>query len=265
MPASLTFPPGAPSFRSGLNPREVGWRIRPPEGDRSAAANIAWGVDDVDPGGTAIGALQFNLSSVSTAEFSQIAALYVDNLQSGADVDFIFQDTQFRLTVPAGSQGLYPIISKSRQFVAVAAMAILGDATYVQILNSLPPPVAIEKSVFMSVALVSGVSIAASLSTPIVAAGTTGTMTGALAIISNAAASGGGNALVGVELQDGNANTLVASAFGLQSGGFVPSTIVIDLSAVNVRFEDGINLVLTKSGGATIAGSVIVNFYYRTP
>lgn len=263
MPASLTFPTG-PNFPGQLTPLNAKWSTRASEGDRSVAANIAWGVDDLDPGGTATGVVNFNLTAIATQEFSQIAALYVDNLQSGSDVDFIFQDTQFRLTVPAGTQGLYPVISRARSFAAVAPTAIAGDATFMQILNTLPPPVALEKSVFMSAALVSGISVAATGVFTVLAAGMNGTIT-AIEIIIAAATAAGGSAQVGVALVDGAAETLAATAFGLATGGFLGGVIILNLSGVSLRFLNGLQLALTKTGVGVLTGSLVINVYYRTP
>ncbi len=264
MPASLVFGTG-PTFRGGLTPRPVSWRATPVEGDRSVAANIAWGTDDINPGGAPTGIVNFNLTGIATQEFSQIAALYVDNLTSGADVDFVFQDTQFRLTVPAGSQGLYPVISTTRTFVALSPDALPGDQTFMQILNSLPPPVAIEKSVFMSSANITARNVIVPSVTQLVAAGIDGTMT-ALQISISAAHGGAAGGTVDIIVRDGTAKILGAVSVGFLDGTtFIPSQLLLDIDDVNVRFKNGATLNVTIAGTAPAAGNIDVSFFYRTP
>jgi len=264
MPASLQFGVG-PSFRGGLTPRPVSWRALPSEGDRSISANIAWGVDDINPSGAPTGVLNVDCSHIATQEFSQIAALYVDNLTSGADVDFIFQDTQFRLTVPAGSQGLYPVISTTRNFTVLSPQALAGDATFLQILNSLPPPVAIEKSVFMSTATVQAVPITADSMTIILGINVIGTMT-ALQVSIAGAQGGAAAGTVQIELVDGDGAILGIATIGfLNATTFIPFAVILDLDSINVRFEGPVNMIITHTGTLPASGTADVQFLYRTP
>ena len=260
MPASITFPSNAPNYNSlPLVPKVVGWRNAPPEGDRAIPLNMAWGATGDDRG---TGAVVVNLANLQTGPFSQIEALYVDNIQSGADVTFIFQDTQFEFTVPGGAAGLFPVISTALQFVAYSPMAQAGDKTFIQALNSMPPPWAIEKSVFMSVVAVSGIAFAAATTVVIPHTVALGTLTN-LEIAAIASNSSGSTGQATIVMQDGASNVVaVAQVEVLNNGIFVGP--LLSLSGLNVRFKTGLDAVVTISGGA-LSGGFNVNAYYRTP
>lgn len=264
MPAPLIWAAG-PFYSAPLIPIQALWRTVPVEGDRAIAANILWGTDDIDTAATPTGVVNFNLSNLSTQEFGQVVAIYVDNIHSGSDVVFIFPDTQFELTVPAGEEGLYPVLSRTRAFVVTASASLPGDRTYLQILNSLPPPIAISKTVFMSVATANSADLTATGATVIVPAGINGTMTGAVVIgiyIQGGAAGG----LVEIVLADGNGNQLGTTAIGVDNTtAIVPMVVLFSISSVNVRFVNGINLNVTVSGTAPANGNANVTLYYREP
>jgi hypothetical protein len=262
MPASLTFPSG-PNFTGVLTPKMIKWRGIPPEGDRCIAANILWGTDDLNPGGAKSGVVNINVSGVSTQEFSQIAALFVDNTQSGGDVIFIFQDTQFEITVPAGSAALYPVLSTAKAFTVVALGTIAGDKTFLQILNSLPPPVALEKSVYMSSGIVTNIALVTGTSV-ILAAGINGTLT-ALQIISWKVLGGAAAGNMQVLIEDGTGKNIAVSHIAEGAAGYTGSSIILNLTGVNIRFSNGLNAVLLGAGTAFADGAVDVNLYYREP
>jgi hypothetical protein len=100
---SITIPQFV-QFQTSLFPLRGLWNSPPREGDRFVNAEIDWG----SPGLSGVHCVQFLLSGNSPVAFSQIVAISVDNSRCGSDVDFIFPDSGFLLTVPAFNQGVYP-------------------------------------------------------------------------------------------------------------------------------------------------------------
>jgi hypothetical protein len=226
------------------------WNQPPPEGDKFIPVEIDWG--SYAPAK----AVQIAISSWSVVEFSQVVAIGCDNSRSGADVDFLFPDTGRQLTVPAYCQGLFPVISNSLMFYVIGAVAQAGDVTVFEILNSLPPPVAVLPSQEQTHAGISGVPLFTNGTSAIVPAGTTGTVQGFSAVLSNTGASA---ATAVVSLQDGAGNVIWVSTVDVQAG----QTIPISQSNLKLRFVNGLNLVI--SGATGTVGGINMNVYYSVP
>lgn len=237
-------------FQGVLYPLRGLWNRAPAEGDRFVNAEIDWGTY-----GSGVSCVQFQLSGNSPVAFSQIVAMSVDNRRCGSDVEFIYPDSGFVLAVPGFNQGVYPVFSNALMFYASSPTAALGDITIVQILNSMPPPVAIQPAgvqqnngVF-GLALTNGVNV-------IVPPPVNGTLEGfALTALFLAGATG----TAAVSIQDGNGVQLWQSVLEA-----IPSTqLPITVSGLRLRFQNGLRLVIT---GSTITnGSINVNLYYSVP
>jgi hypothetical protein len=241
-------------YQAPLVPLRGLWNSVPAEGDRFVQAEIDWGIT------TGAGnAVQFALSGNSPVAFSQIVALSVDNSRCGSDVDFLFPDSGFVLTVPAYNQGVYPIFSNALMFYVVAGSAAVSDTTIFQVLNSMPPPIAIQPSSEQSMTSVAGVSLSANASTPVVAAPTVGTIEGLQGNVSSASTTAG---TCVVQLQDGRPLVLWETTVTVPAGSQTYQLVAI--SGLRLRFINGLNLVVSGTTAIT-SGGLNLNVYYAVP
>lgn len=241
-------------FQGVLYPLRGLWNSGPPEGDRFVNAEIDWG----SPGLLGVSCVQFQLSGNSPVAFSQIVAMSVDNSRCGSSVDFIYPDSGFVLTVPAFNQGVYPVFTNALMFYASAPLATLGDITICQILNSNPPPVAIQPASEQEFANVAALLLQTNQSVPLVPAAISGTLNGFN--ITYGIQEGTGSAQL--SLIDGTGRTLwsavvYASSSSAQTGEF-------QLSGLTLRFQRGINFVVSAST-LSPGGEAIPNVFYSVP
>lgn len=240
-------------FQAPLFPLRGLWNTPPAEGDRFVNAEIDWGT----PGMLGVSCIQFLLSGNSPVAFSQIVAMSVDNTRCGSDVDFIFPDSGFILTVPGNNQGVYPVFTNALMFYANAPLAALGDVTICQILNSMPPPVAIQPAETQSQASAPGINLATNATTVIVPPPISGTIQAfTLVITSNEAADGAAE----FRLIDGTGRVLYQQTIAVPAGIF---TVTVPVSGIRVRFTQGLSAVVSLS--SITAGNVAVNLYYSVP
>jgi hypothetical protein len=246
----VTIPPFS-QFQGQLIPLRGLWNKRPPEGDMFVNMEIDWGTANTS-------AVQIALSGNSPVAMSQIAALYVDNRRCGVDCDFQFPDSGFLLTVPAHAQGLFPVLTNALMFYVVGVGSTTNDVSIVQILNSIPPPLALLPTAQQNNASVAGITVAPG-TTALVASGISGTIA-TLAFSISLASAGGGSVTFAV--QDGaTGGNLWSNIYQLKAGesdNFAPT-----IPNLAVRFKSGLNLVIT--GGAGVTGFIDANVYYTTP
>lgn len=250
----LTIPPFV-AYQAPLIPVATRWRTRPPEGDKLIACEIDWGV--TAPVNLAV---QFALNA-GPVEFSQLVAFSVDNGRNGADVDFIFPDTGKQLTIPAYSQGVYPVFTNAMTFYVLSVGAAAGDVTVFECLNSVPPPVSVLPSAEQSHAGSGSVSLNANSSTPILPAGTTGTLQTVSLVLNIQTGASPAFQAVTVTLQDGTGTILWQQGF--QYAASTTTVLPINQTGLRLRFVNGLNLVI--SGTTMTAGAVTANLYYSTP
>ena len=248
MPLSI---PAFVQYQSPMFPLRGLWNRAPAEGDQFVNVEIDW---LVSPPGLAV---QFALSGNSPVALSQIVALSVDNGRCGSDVDFIFPDSGFVLTVAAHNQGLFPVFTNALMFYASAPNSALGDTTILQILNSLPPPIPIAPTNTQNHNAVIGVGLATAATTPVVPASISGTLN-ALSVTCSLAV---GTGTAQITLIDG-AGTTLWTGFVEQSAALANPTF--NLSGIAVRFVRGIG-VLVSAGTTVSGGTAVVNCYYTTP
>lgn len=245
--------PAFVQYQSPLIPLRGLWNNAPVEGDRYVNVTLDW---LVSPPGAAV---QFSLSGNSPVSLSQIAALYVDNGRSGADVDFIFPDSGFVLTVPAHAQGLYPVLTNALMFYASAPAAILGDETIFQILNSTPPLIQVAQSGAQNHASSQGIALALNASTPVIPAGITGTLNSLNVNVSAVTGAAAGFAVL--TLIDGAGHVVWQTT--LAQAASTDDNLNFPFAGLNVRFVNGLNLSIT---GSTYTGDwVVVNCFYSQP
>lgn len=249
MPLSI---PTFDQYQAPMVPLRGLWNSSPPEGDKLVNAEIDWLVTTKNQ------AVQFQLAGNSPVALSQIVALYVDNARCGADINFLFPDTGFSLFVQARSQGIFPVLTNALMFYAISNAAQVGDTTVLQILNSMPPPIPIPATVAQNTAATGQIGLANG-STPVVAAGISGTLNSVSIVVNATAAASLG--VITLILQDGTGKTLWRGAIEVLANQTV--TIPINLPGLSLRFSNGINLVMT--GASNISGYVTANAYYSTP
>ena len=249
---SLTLPAFV-QFQAPLFPLRGLWDAPPREGDKFINAEIDWGT----PGLSGVSCVQFQLSGNSPVAFSQIVAMSVDNSRCGSDVDFIYPDSGFILSVPGYNQGVYPVFTNALMFYANAPLSVQGDVSVIQILNSMPPPVAIQPSSVQQQAGIGNLALGTNGTTPVipntVAGGTIDTIAITIAIAS--AATG---ACV-LTLVDGNGQVLWQSTIEANA-----SNTPIVISNLRIRFQRGVNAVVS---GSTFTGVefAAINLYYSVP
>lgn len=245
---SLTIPAFV-QYQAPLVPLRGLWNRLPAEGDFFVTVEVDW---LVSPPGSAV---QFSLSGNSPVALSQIVALAIDNGRSGADVDFIFADSGFVLSVPARSQLIAPVFTNALMFYASAPNAVVGDVTVAQVLNSMPPPVQAAPSSAQNHSGVTAISIATAATTPIIAAPASGTLN-SFSILLDVSTAGSGQ----IALVDGSGRTLWIFQMPSAPIGITP----INVAGLSTRFSNGLNFVVSAPGGGII-GTATVNLYYSTP
>ena len=243
------------NYPSPLNALPTKLRRSPPESDKMIALEIDWG---------SMGqSVAFNLADNSTLTFSQLVSLVVDNSQCGADVRFTFPDTADIVTIPAYSpRVIVPVFTNQLFFYAATIGGESEDVTRVQLLNFVPPPIAVPVTSEQEAAVISGLNIATSGSRVLLPATINGTLEG-LFIQTQGAATTGNSSTVTWMLEDGTgaaiANGIITNAAGTQ-----PAVISFDNPNMRVRFQDGLNFVVV-AGPNTATSLAYINLYYRTP
>lgn len=244
-------------FQAPLFPLRGLWNSIAAEGDRFVNAEIDWG----SPGLFGVSCVQFQLSGNSPVAFSQIAALSVDNSRCGSSVDFIFPDSGFILTVPAFNQGVYPVFTNALMFYVNAPKTVLGDITIAQILNSVPPPVAIQPSGEQQSAGVAGVNMSANGSTQVVPASVSGTLQGFVITYTAVGTAGGESAIL--TLYDGTGKPLWQGSATVAEAN-QPQSMTIPVTGLDIRFTNGITLQVASST-LNATSPLSVNVYYSVP
>jgi hypothetical protein len=243
--------PAFDQYQAPLVPLRGLWNATPAEGDRYVNVEVDWLVT------TRSSAVQFSLSGNSPVALSQIVALAVDNSRCGADIDCIFPDSGFVLTVPAHTQLVSPVFTNALMFYISAPNAAAGDVTVAQILNSMPPPVPIPGAEAQNSVSPAGLPVTNGTTqvVPASVSGTLNSVAGQVSVISGAT-----QAFMNVSLVDGTGKLL---AF-FNCSGLANTTVINPLNAggLSVRFKGGISVVVS---GSTATGGMSLNLYYTTP
>lgn len=251
----LTLPPFV-QYQNPMFPLRGLWNNAPPEGDKFVSAEIDW---LVSPPGNAV---QFQLSGNSPVALSQIVAMVVDNSRCGSDVTLVFPDTGFELLVAARTPGgVYPVLTNALMFYAVALNAAVGDVTVLQILNSMPPPVAILPTTAANVSSV-GTILVGNGTTTLVAAPANGTLN-SLSVIASMTAGTGINYL-DLYIEDGYGTTAWQTTMSVPAS--TSQTFIYNPTGLNRRFHDGLTAVIAGSQGwNTGFSNISINAYYSQP
>jgi hypothetical protein len=248
----VTIPPFL-QYQSPIVPLRGLWNAAPQEGDKFVNIEIDWGSYAVD-------ALQFALSGNSPVAMSQIVALYVDNRRCGVDVDFLFPDSGFLLTVPAHAQGLFPVLTNALMFYAIGIDAGATDVTIAQVLNSMPPPIQLLPTSQQNTVGLSNIDAIASAVAPLIAPGINGTLNTISLLFDLIGVAPAGGSIV-ASLIDGDGNTVWTNNLSVPNAE--TQNIAVNLNGLAVRFHNGLSLQTIVAGN--LNGRVSVNVYYTTP
>lgn len=242
----LTIPPFN-QYQSPIVPLRGLWNAAPVEGDKFVTAEIDWLVTTTQQ------AVQFAISSNSPVSFSQIAAIAVDNSRCGADVDFVFSDSGFILTVPAHNQVVAPVFTNGLMFYVVGALANVGDVTTFQVLNSMPPTIQVATPDVQNHGSVAGIALPNG-TTPVIPAGTSGSLNTIAITVPFATAN-----TMQINLTDGTGKTVWAGFWTEPAA----STLQINIAGLFIRFINGLNLVVSNT---TLTGvGMVANLYFTSP
>jgi hypothetical protein len=242
-------------YQAPLVPLRGLWRHEPPEGDRFVSCEIDWGITSGP-----YNCVQFALSGNSPVALSQIVALNVDNSRNGSEVQFLFPDSAAVLVVPPFCQGLYPVFTNALTFYLTSSLASVGDSTVFQILNTIPPPVAVQSSQQQSFTSAGDISVAEVGITVLVPAPTTGTLQ-SFSLIATAPDAPAGPQAAQIQLQDGTGRILWTGYMFWNAGSM--ASVPIDVSGLQQRFYQGLYLNVTSTN--IVGGVASFTAYYSEP
>lgn len=260
--AQLSVPAGAVNYQGSLLPNRVPMRMKPQNNapDTIVAFGINWSTD-----GGAANAVHVDMGAGGVMPISQISAMYIDNTGSNVDVQFLFIDTQTRVTVPAKSSELVPISTNLVDFYVVASGAGAGDQTFANVFNFLPPPVALNETNIASAPPGVGVfnwSITSTHTVQVAAATLNGIITGMNIFIDNFVGGAAGGTITWL-LQDGGGNRLAGGELFAPAGVTQANLLIFTQSNMSLPFHGGIQAVITLTGTAPASGQMTANIYVR--
>ena len=246
----ITLPPGLVPFMDPTVSLGAKWAQQPPEGNRYVPFEIDWNLYTA-------GAVSINLASnpANPNQLSQIVALSVDNVRCGSDVQFIFPDSNEIVTVPAYSKMIFPVFTGLLNFYVVGLSIVSTDTTVFKVLNTMPPPIAIQSTQETSVASQNTVELNTAYSATIIAAGKSGTLLSLNMIVNISDATLGHACNLFVE--DGNNNIVYAAT--LQGNG-APATFSDNRPLYNVRFLNGLNAIVESTTFTSGLVSVVAQY-----
>jgi hypothetical protein len=128
---ALTIPPSK-NYQSPLVAVPSLMQDEPVEGRKQVPCEVTWSTALAGAGKT----ISFNLQNNATLDITQISTIKVDNSGCGADVTFIFPDTNDTITIPAGTPDVVAaVFSNGRMFYVTAPNSLDTDVTRFQLLN----------------------------------------------------------------------------------------------------------------------------------
>ena len=255
---AVNFP--YPLLAVGLNTSVDVWKTAPTSiGPKCIPVEIDWGT----MGGTdkIVG---FNIGNAgATQAFTVMAGLHVDNSLCGADIQFVFTDTQETYTVPAYTpNAVFPVFTKSLQFYVISKLngedVETADTTRFSMFNFVPPPVVLPTTEEQAHNGIAAIPLNGSTVSQLLTTGTNGTLEG-ISIQASGPVVGGGT--VQIVVADGGGRTLAVAS--VSSGASTNlNAMVLNLSDLHVRFQNGITMTQT---GSNMGGILSVNTYFREP
>lgn len=210
-------------------------------------------------------AISVNLSNNANLRFSQIVSLKVDNSQCGADVLFVFTDTQETVLIPAFSPlAVVPVFTDQTQFYAIAlGVVTTNDLTRCQVLNFVPPPATVPPSTEQNIPTFNAVFFNSG-TTNIIPAGQNGTLIGLTLSGSASSPATPAAGTLSIGIQDGNAVQLLNTiSVQVANNASLPYTTFFQDTSLNWRFSNGLKVVLAQTNISSGVLNVVAK--YRTP
>jgi hypothetical protein len=263
----LLIPPSI-NYPSPMTPFVSRSQDEPVEGRKQVPVEIEWATM-----GGASKCVGFNLMQASTLPITQISAIKVDLADCGADVRFMFPDTSDTITIEAGSQVVVPVYSNARVFYVHAPNAIASDVTRFQLLNykadlldvSQPEQRASVVSTNKPITNVPALM-------PLIPAGINGTLEILKLSVTPGPSSPAAYSVGDFDVYDnqvpGTGLVNVQNwTMGMKVGNLDIMVPIIDLSNINVRFINGLDVLWTPSIGWAFPNEYRVNMFatYRIP
>lgn len=256
MPAFLT-PTTLLPFRDQFNGQPSLLKELPREGRRYVTGTVSF----ANYAGGGLNGIACDVGNISLNPLSQICALWVDTLQSDADISFQFLDSGFQLTVPARTAGLFPVNTQRTQFVIAAPLSVNADIVNFAVYNYYPDPVPITPP-YLTTAVASAGVVLANGATQLIPAGTSGILT-SLSIAATSVLGGAAAGFDTVTITDGTGLVVALGSFGQAAATFSPAIPVINLAGVNIRFRNGLIMTQAVTGTAFAGGGLVTNLAFR--
>jgi hypothetical protein len=229
----------------------------PVEGSGMISCEIDWGV----MGGTEnCVSINPQANTANPNSISQIVALAIDNSDCGADIQFLFPDTSYTLTIPAYTPAcVFPVFTNGTFFYVQSPNAESEDVTRFQILNTLPPPAVIPQSLEQETETFNDVPFDGATSQVLLADTVNGTVQGVQVYCTVDDASG--NVSDQVKVVDGTGKLICGSQVSVANTGAV-NAFIINMNPCRIRFQQG--LTFEQSGGDP-GGHFSITILYQTP
>lgn len=232
-----------------------------PEGEKQAAFEVAWATQ-----GGVNNSVSFNMQNQTTATFSQICALAVDNSDCGMDVRFLFPDTGYTVTIPAAAPSLIiPVFTNQVQFFLIGTVnnevEEPKDITRFTVLNFCPPPIAVPPTTAQELGALSFTTVDGTASTPLIPASSvysSGSVQGIQARFSGLT-TGAGVAIF--KIVDG-AGQQIAWFQMAAATATVYNVELYNLNPCDIRYSGGLFL---QQSGAVIGGQVAISIPVKLP
>lgn len=257
----------APPFRVplGVNLQSplTSWPSRlvdtPPgtEGRLVVPFTIAWSEYPAAPGSTPC--VMIDVGQAQGAQkITAIAAAWVDNSQSDADVFLLFNDLGTSIEIPARTTQLVPVSTSGLQFAISAPQATIGDLTNFQIFNFNPRWLSILPPYLVTPALTSLYDLQLAPAAQLVPLGTSGILTGII-LRAFGVVGGAAQGVYQFAIADGSTPSLILINAGMShaTAGGPDDQTVLNAQGLNIRFKNGITLTAGITGTAFAAGSVM--------
>jgi hypothetical protein len=247
--------PTAVNYQNPMNSVPALFASTPPEGARMVPIEIDWTTM-----GGANNCVSINLYGGAAMTLSQVVALSIDNSQCGADVQFIFPDSQQTYTIPAYEPAItLPVFTNATQMFVFSPDAADADFTRFAILNTMPPPLASPLSVEQQAVALNEVPVATG-TTQLIAAGTNGVVEAidvSFQFVSTAVNDGW-------QIVDGTGRVLAGGQAGASpisnDNVYIKS---FAMSGLSLRYSNGLKFTQNITGDGSEALAV-VNVYSRT-
>ena len=228
----------------------------PVEGPKGAFVELLWSQYSSQ-------SCHLSFSQFATDTFSQVSALSVDNSQCGADVQFIFTDTNETVTIPAYSpKTIIEVITNNREmYIQTVGLTLSNDITRFTVLNFVPPPTSVSVSQEQNTVANAAIAADGATTTQLVAHTVNGTLETVYIYRGSPAAGLAGPGSQTWTLKDGSGTVFFSGTF---AGGNLSSWNVplMQLGGLNLRFAQGLQLTQT---GSALGGTYSVALAYRTP